>query len=262
MAVVAADPALDGIRLDDLTFGPKGESLFAGAWIGPAQAERLADAPAPKLAELTKGAIGRPIAWNMKDTPTDRWLRELRQKVVNAAFDDTSLDRLFFRPVATDEPKTELTLEGATTEPIRGAVEKQLGEWVKDDPLAAAVGTPVLQLATRPASLLGALRKLVADAPTLDGVRLDHGLFDQENVYVISGVQDHDGQAEHAAALRRAAAAAAWPKVSPPSARAGTFGISPLLAALERLRWLLPYYPQGDNVLLKARITTPTRRSS
>ena len=94
---VADEPALDGVRLDDLTFGPEGEPTFEGRWIGPAQADTLAAVLTPALTELTRGKVGGPVVLHLKETPTDRLLRNLRRKA-GAEFDETGLDRLLFLP--------------------------------------------------------------------------------------------------------------------------------------------------------------------
>jgi hypothetical protein len=249
-ANVAANPALDGVRLDDLTFGPKGEATFEGLWVGPAQAAALTAVLTTALADQTRGKIAGPLAWRLVGTPTDQWLRELRGKVA-AEFDETSLDRLVFRPAADLKAAPGLILQGATSADRRGEVEARLGTWLKESELVKAVSMPVIQLTSRPKSLMVELRKLVASDPTLDGVRVDHGRFDQDNCFVLSGLQDRDGQAERLVALTRAAAAAAWPNLPPPAAaRAGPFQNFSLRELLSNLSRNLPRFPEADRVVL------------
>ncbi len=107
-----------------------------------------------------------------------------------------------------------------------------------------------MKLAPRPSRLTVALRKLVAADPKLDGVRLEHGVFDEDNVFVLSGIQDHDGQAERLIALARDAAVSAWPELPPPAVKAGAFPNRPLRPFFDNLVRNLPRYEQADHVLL------------
>src|SRR5262249_38127170 len=52
---VASTPALDGVRLDDIVFGPQGQATLEGKWIGPAQAEIVDSVLTPVLVEHTRG---------------------------------------------------------------------------------------------------------------------------------------------------------------------------------------------------------------
>ncbi len=253
-ANVAADPALDGVFLKDLTFGPQGETTFEGLWLGPAQSERLADILTPALAKKTRGKVGGPPTFRLKTTPTDRSLRVLRGKIA-AEFDETSLDRLFFRAAEGPDLAPELVLQGATIAGSQGSVEARLEAWLKEDELLKTVGAPVVkQITSRPNRLVAELRKLVVRDPALDGVLVERGIFDEENVLVLSGRQDHEGQAQGVVPLAGKAAAQAWPDLSPPAAvrvRAGTFAVFPLRALLERLSNQLAYYPEANGVILE-----------
>src|SRR5206468_5847884 len=136
-----------------------------------------------------------------------------------------------------------LTLQGATTEKRRPEVQEKIGAWLKGNALAQTLGTPAVTITARPASLLDELRSLVARDTALDGLRVDRGTFDEENALVLSGLQDHDGQAEGLIPLVRTAAASAWPNLPPPPVvradRFTTFALRPLLDLLARR---LPYY--------------------
>jgi hypothetical protein len=247
---VAAAPALDGVRLDDLTFGPKGETTFQGRWIGPVQAATLDLVVTPALAEQTQGKVNPPFDRNLTATPSDRLLRSLRDQVA-AEFDETSLDRLFYRPAENPRSPPELVLQGATLAARLAAVEARLAGWLKANELSKVVGIPAVELTPRPASLVAELRQLVARDPTLDGVRIDHGVFDAENAFVLSGCQDHDGQAESVLALVPNAAERAWLNLPRPSVvRAGTFPLTPVRRLLDLLARKLPEFPEADGVIL------------
>ena len=85
----------------------------------------------------------------------------------------------------------------------------------------------------------------------LDGVRVFQGVFNDENVFILSGEQDHEGQAERIVALARTAAKSAWPDLPPPSdIRASTFAIRPLRPLLDSLNRKLPNYSEADQVIL------------
>jgi len=103
---------------------------------------------------------------------------------------------------ATPEP----TLYAATIAARRGDVEAKLATWMSEGKLAKVVGTPKLQLTSRPGSLVRELRKLIASEKTLDGVRIDRGVFVEDNAFVLSGLQDHDGQPSMSSR---------WPKMPP-----------------------------------------------
>jgi hypothetical protein len=249
-ANVAAEPALDGVRLDDLAFGPAAEATFEGLWVGPAQGATLAAVLAPDLAKETENRVGGPLAWRLREVPTDGLLRRLRRRAA-AAFDETSLDRLVFRPAQDPTAVPALTLDASTTAARSGEVRAQLLNWLKEDELAKVVGPPEVDVTPRPRSLVAELRRRVELDPNLDGVRIDRGFFDEENALVLSGLQDHAGQAERVVALTRDAAAAAWPKLPPPAVvRAGAFLTFPLRPLLDRLSRSLPYYHEADGVLL------------
>jgi hypothetical protein len=250
---VAAAPALDGVRLDDLTFGPTGQPTFEGLWMGPAQAAALEAVLLPELAEQTKGKVSGPLTWRLNEFPADRLLRDLRGKAA-AAFEktsETSLDRLFFQPAADPGRVPGLVLQGATIATRLDEVKAGLMSWLQENELIHKLGNPEVKLAAHPRSLVVEVRKLVTAEPDLDGLRVVQGVFDDENVFVLSGEQDHEGQAERVVALARAAAATAWPDLPPPTdIRAGAFAIHPLRPLLDNLNRKLPNYPQADREVL------------
>ncbi len=249
---VAEERALDGVRLDKLVFGPRGEPTFEGRWNRPDQAAALAAVVTPALTELTGGKVGGPVTWHLKDVPTDRVLRDLRRKA-GAEFQETSLDRLrYLLPAENPEADPVLTLEGAAAADIP-KIEEKLDAWLKDEELARVLEVPVVpRLTLRPGSLLRELRKRVAQAPALDGLQVRRCYFDEENALVVSGLQDHGGQADPLAELTRSVAAEVWrgppPAVSIP---ANAFKTQPLGPLLDYLRLWLPYDSRADKVLLQ-----------
>jgi hypothetical protein len=246
---VTSTQALDGVRLDDLVFGPTGEATLVGKWLGPAQAELLDATLLPLLVEQTKGKVRGPLARKLIELPTDKLLRGLRAKLVTSP-SETSLDRLFFRPNALPAAQPAMVLQGATIESSLRETKDQLENWLKDDDLAKDSGPAVVELTPRPKSLLSELRKLIARETTLDGVQVKSVSFDEENRLVVSGRQDHEGQAEGAVALVQKAVAVAWKGLpAPRAARAGTFAVFPLGALLKSISSKLQSYREADGVL-------------
>ena len=249
---VTADPKLDGVYLKDLSFGPEGEPTFEGLWAEPKQKETLDIVLTPFLAEKTRGKVLGPLSWaKMKETPTYRLLRNLRGKVA-AEFSEASLDRFFFRNADGPEPAPELVLQAAVLAPDKAKLEQRLETWLKEDELLKTVGAPVVkEFTTRPNSLVAELRTLVVSDQALDGVLVDRGVFDEENVFVLSGLQDHQGQAKGVENLIRKAAAKAWGDLPPPAkVEARTFKLFPLLELLERISRKLPEHEEADGVIL------------
>lgn len=242
-------PALDGVRLDDLVFGPTGQATLLGKWLGPAQAETLDAVLLPVLAEPTQGKVSGPLARRLIELPSDTLLRSLRAKLVNSP-DETSLDRLFFRPAALPATHSQLVLKGATMGATLPETRAQLEGWLKTDSLAKELGIAAVELTPRPKSLLTELRKMVAREQSLDGVLVKSVYFDDENRLVLSGRQDHEGQAAGAVALASKAAAVAWKGLpGPDAARAGSFAVFPLSSLLKSLSTKLQSYRESDGVL-------------
>ncbi len=247
---VASTPALDGVRLDDLVFGPTGKATLVGRWIGPSQAETIDAVLSPLVVELSKGNVSGPLERKLYELPTDRLLKSLRKKLL-ASPTETSLDRLFFRPAADRSARPEMVLQGATLITSLPETRTQIEEWLKTDDLAKEVGTAVVELLPRPKSLLTELRKLVALDSALDGVLVKSAGFDLENNLVLAGRQDHEGQAAGAIALIPKAAAAAWNGLPPPEAAPeGAFANFPLASLLKDLSSKLQYYSESDGVML------------
>jgi len=248
--IVASNPALDGVRIDDVTFGPEGQTTLEGLWIGPAQADALDAAITPALVEQTQKKVNGPLTRQLAETPTDQMLKGLRAKAFKSA-DETCLLRLFFRPASDADAPHEMLLQGATNAAGLPQVKAQLEEWVKADPIFKVVGAPVVELTPRPKTLLAELRRMVVTKRALDGVRIDHAGFDEENAFVISGRQDHEGQAEAVRALIGKAAALAWKDLPPPeTTKEGTFALRPIQTLLATLARELPKYREADGVLL------------
>ncbi len=248
-AKVSATPSLDGVRIDDLVFGPQGEPTVWGVWLNPSQATGLGSVLKPTLENLTWGRVNGSLAWRMDEVPTDKLLHDLRGKVA-AKFDETSLDRLFFQLPADSKADAVLTLQGTTLSPRRRQIEAQLRDWLKGNDLVRSIGTPTLSLGTWPGSLLAELRKLVTRDTTLDGLRVDHAAFDADNQLVLSGLQGYDGQSDRLIPLALRSAAVAWPNLPNPLAvRSGGFTTVPLGPLLDRLARLMPDYPEADGLM-------------
>ena len=248
---IAGEPAIDGVRVDDLFFGPRGETTLEGVWLGENQAALLDGLMQPVLAEQTGGKVGGPITHRFAAVPTDQILRDLRLKTA-AAFDETSLQRLSFQLPDDSSPPAPV-LQVSTPESRVKEVTAALAGWLRADERTEALKVPSVGLSVtgRPGSLLKEIRTLVAREPTLDGVRVDRAYFDESNVLTLSGLQDHDGQAIQALGQVPAAVAKVWPRQPPLApARAGTFAIVPLAAKLEWLRKVLSLYRESDGVLL------------
>jgi hypothetical protein len=248
---VAAEPSVDGVRVDDLTIGPKGESTLEGIWVGESQAQALDAHLLPVIAEQTGGKVGGPLVHHFTAVPSDQLLRDLRARNAEA-FDETSLDRLSFQLPGKESPPVP-TLMGGTPESRQKEVSEKLAEWLKADARAPLLGAPTVSLAiaSRPGSLLNEVRTQVANDPALDGVRVDRAVFDVANVLNLSGRQDHEGQSAQTLALLPAAARKAWGSNKPLAPDpVGAFAIVPLKPKLKRIQRLLPYYRDADGVLI------------
>ena len=205
---------------------------------------------APVLVEQTRGKASRSTGPPADGNPNGSAARSLRGKVF-AASDETSLRRLFFRPAADPVARPEVVLQGATLAARLAEVRAQLTKWLNDDPLSKVVGAPVVELTPRENSLVAELRKLVVKDPALDGVRIDHGGFDEDDTFVLSGRQDHKGQAEEVVALTGKAAAIAWKDLAlPRAAQTGTFAVRPISSLLTFLSRKLPGYAEASGVSL------------
>jgi hypothetical protein len=247
---IAATQALDGVCLDDIVFGPKGESTLVGKWIGPAQAATLEEVLAPVLAEQTKGKVRGPLAFRLTELPTDRLLKGLRTKTMETS-SETGLDRFFFRPGSVAGSSPQSVLQGATMADSLATTKDQLDAWLKADALSKVLGTTVIELTPRPKSLLTELRKLVAGDKSLDGVLVKSVTFDEENTLVLSGRHDHEGQAQGAIPLVEKAATRAWKDLLlPKESRAGTFAVFPLGSLLNKVSRQLPNYAEADGIIL------------
>jgi hypothetical protein len=247
---VMSTPALDGVRLDDLVFGPTGKATLVGRWIGPSQAETIDAVLSPVVIEHTGGKVSGPLERELTELPSDRLLKSLRKRLLNSP-DETSLDRLFFRPSADQTARPEMVLQGATLETALPETRKRIEEWLKADELAVDVGTAKVELTPRPSSLLTELRKLVARDTALDGVLVKSARFDEENNLVLTGREDRLGQAQGAIALVPRAAAVAWKGLPPPRvAPEGTFAVFPLASLLKDLSSKLQYHSESDGVML------------
>ncbi len=115
----------------------------------------------PLVVEHTKGKVSGPLEKKLIALPSDRLLKSLRRRLFNSP-NETSLDRLYFRPAALQSGRPEIVLQGATLETTLTETKSQIEEWLSADELARDVGTAVVELTPRPKRLLTELRKLVA----------------------------------------------------------------------------------------------------
>ena len=204
----------------------------------------------PLVGEHTKGKVTGPLEKKLAALPSDRLLKSLRKRLLTSP-NETSLDRLFFRPGADQNVRPEIVLQGATLETTLSETKSHIEEWLNADELARDVGTAVVELTPRSRSLLTELRKLVAGDTALDGVLVKSASFDEENNLVLTGRQDRDAQAQGAIWLIPKAAAAAWKGLPRPKAAAeGAFAVFPLASLLKNLSSKLQSYSESDGVML------------
>ena len=114
------------------------------------------------------------------------------------------------------------------------------------------MGPAEIELTPRPKSILTELRKLVVHDQNLDGVLLKNAAFDEENILVLSGREDHQGQAQGAVLkVMKKAAGLAWKDLPPPrAAQARGFAVFPLKSLLKTVSRRLPSYSEADGVIL------------
>ena len=248
---VAAEPSVDGVRIDDLTFGPDGKTTLEGVWVSENQAAVLDGVLQPVLAELTGGKVGGPITHRFTTVPTDQILRDLRSKTA-AVFDESSLDRLSFQLPDEKSPPVPVVLGSAPQLRVTELRAKVEG-WLKADGRTKQLNVPSVgvAIAGRPGSLLKEIRTLVSGVPALDGARVDRAYFDETNTLTLTGRYDRDGQVAQTLTLVSTAVANTWPRQPPMTpAHAGLFANVPLSPTLAWLRRVLPNYPASDWVVI------------
>ena len=203
------------------------------------QAATLEEVLAPVLAEQTKGKVRGPLAFRLTELPTDRLLKGLRTKTMETS-SETGLDRFFFRPGSVAGSSPQSVLQGATMADSLATTKDQLDAWLKADALSKVLGTTVIELTPRPKSLLTELRKLVAGDKSLDGVLVKSVTFDEENILVLSGRHDHEGQAQAQSHSLRKPPLGRGRICFFPRSRAGTFAVFPLGSLLNKVSRQLP----------------------
>lgn len=256
---VAENPALDGVRVDDLTFGGDRETELVGVWAGEPQQEVLVSAVTPALvAGVGEGVRGLKVVPRMSHLPTLALLKELRGLVTqDASLDESSLDRLLFKP--TDAPASPvLTLQVTALAETREKAEASLEKWRGTSDLAAMPGMwPEIEfLADRRESVRKALWESISRESKLDGVRLDHVRFDVDNALILDCVTEtadqlHPGEAlDKLLGMYRRSATTAWRGLPVPAARVESRGTYSLTRLLKILQEKLPSYEEADGVML------------
>ncbi|MGE3818844.1 MAG: hypothetical protein AB7I30_05370 [Isosphaeraceae bacterium] len=257
---VAENPELDGIRIDDLTFGPRRETELVGVSPVTPPPEALARIATPSLKRgLGDDAEALGVASRMSLLPTTGLLRELRGLVANDSnLDETSLDRLYFQPI--DElGRPELTLEVATLRDFQERARAALERWLETSDLARQPGMkPTVTFpANRKESVRESLWKLVYSDAALDGVRVDRVRFDAENQLSLICAQEFQGQLDQALVRQKLlekyanAAATAWrgsPAPAPRIEPGATYSLKALLASAQEK---LPMFKEFDGVLFR-----------
>jgi hypothetical protein len=122
-----------------------------------------------------------------------------------------------------------------------------------ESPLVKGAGPITLALSTQPRSLLLGLRRRATIDPLLKGVRVDGARFDEHNILVLSGCQDHEGQAELLVGVARIFATELWQdRPLNGGIQAGQFKTVPLQPLLLHVGQRLPNYPEATGVNLTA----------
>ena len=139
---------------------------------------------------------------------------------------ETSLDRLYFRPTDDPEAAPKPTLAVATLADRRGEIEARLKGMDKKSLEGCQDSGNSRYGRIRPGrrALLGCYAsswRLIL--PSMEFVSIAASLM-RRNVFILSGLQDHEKQADGMLALVDPAAAVAWPNLpAPSSSRTGKF---------------------------------------
>ncbi len=188
----AREPKYDGIRVDGAEFDASGGLAYDGVCNSPAQAVDFAQFAATVLKEARSPLAPLPASCKrMRGVSTASMLKELRTWS-SQNLDEVWLERLHF------SSKGRLRLEGmgiAASDELK--CRTRALELLAPHPLAnhLLVGDP-LETAVRVVqpSLTADLRKLVIEAPDLRGLSIQRGYYDADGLFLVSGVQDKDGQ--------------------------------------------------------------------
>ena len=213
---VSADPALDGVRIDDVAFGPDGAIALSGLRVNARAAlvpARLRSGPPRTGPPARRRRPGLGPLSGMTELPTDRLLRDLRAWSAAKGDGEVCLERAYFVLEGDAGSPVVLRIQGFCNAHHRAEVVAELSRWAEGHAVVkrleeahkpgGSLHVWVLALTPKTVSLVTALRRLVPHDPTLDGVRIDRGSYDERSVFVLTGLQDHAGQAETLVPLLR-----------------------------------------------------------
>ena len=193
-ARIARNPRLDGVRLDDLSFDAEGRLSVFGLRTEESQQPTLGEELSRALVTLTKRLERPEYAWCMTDSGTIAILAVLRRKTSD--YDEACIERLFFdAPEESPVAKSLLVVQGFAPKSQASRVNAKVKEWIADE-LARRqdLGASRVVIVPRESSLLASLRARVPKVASLEGMRIDRGYYGPENVFIVSGLQDHEGQ--------------------------------------------------------------------
>jgi hypothetical protein len=273
--VIAARPALDGVRVDPgARFGPGGELLLAGlrpkvpstqqaqaieTGVAECWAAVLADriavggAAAGRYQKLQAGPGVRLTHMTEVDTP--KLLRELRAWV-RTTRDDVRLSRLYFGP----DGGLKLQCEAPTDqdfEAVQGQLRGMTPESAVPVPKAEKLPLPVVEATTIPALTPYFRQQLAHDAQKRWAtVLLERGYFDDSGRYNLLGVADSKDQIQALTDfLQSFAADPKWKAYFTPSRPPGellSLEVIPLAELVARVQRVLPADPKFDGVQIVA----------
>ncbi len=284
-AAVAAQPALDGVRLDPgFHFGPHGELMPAGIHPGftsTEQTELLARVVQTQFAAFGKGKVLAakyaqlaqfPISTqSMIGLPITKLMNQLRAWAIETK-DDLRLLRLYFPPNPDELQKQYfVAAEGLVLlyHPANAAdikdVEAQftalfrrhLDTGIPPPPDGPAPEFPP-SADKRPLlpGLTAYLRQqMTSDLEKWYGVLIERGYFDSHNRYTLRGVVDAAPQnAELAKLLKSLEEESKWADYFRPAPTPPALEVIPINEMLERIRRVTPAYATFDGIrILSAR---------
>jgi hypothetical protein len=246
-AIVPEWRALDGVRIDNAYFDPQGRFGLIGLWKGAPQTVELESLLKSALRGEEEILLTRGLNWQqMIPVASDKLLKELRTWTTRN-LEESYLETLFF------DDSGRLTLKGFCKKGPQAnikAAEAQLSKRMDALLGTRSIRPSAVMLVQHSQSLTDHLRAQVPRDAALDGLRIDHGIYDADGRFLLSGVQDHRGQAEHLDPLLRAAAETTeWAQQLPNGWRIGTFDPYPLRPLLDTLARKMPIDPVFDGVI-------------
>jgi hypothetical protein len=284
-AAVAAQPALDGVRLDPgFHFGPNGELMAAGIYPGftsTAQSELLTSVVQTQFAAFGKGKVLAakytqlaqfPVSTQrMIGLPITKLMDQLRAWAIETK-DDLRLLRLYF-PANPDELQKQyfvatdglvLLYHPASAADIKDVeaqftalVKRHLDTGIPPPPDGPAPEFPP-SADKRPLlpGLTAYLRQqMTSDLQKWYGVLIERGYFDSQNRYTLRGVVDAAHQnAELAKLLTALQEESKWADYFRPAPSQPALEVIPMNEMLERIRRVTPAYATFDGIrILSAR---------